>query len=50
MVHAGKGNKDRVPLVPSSVVEALRQQLEQGKKLYERDLEYGQGGHHSLTC
>ena len=43
-VRAGKGDKDRVTMLPSSVVEPLRQHLERVKIRYQRDLEHGQGG------
>jgi site-specific recombinase XerD len=43
-VRAGKGNKDRVTMLPTSVVEPLRKHLEHVKVIYQRDLEHGQGG------
>lgn len=43
-VRAGKGDKDRVTMLPTSVVEPLRRHLERVKVLYQRDLEHGQGG------
>jgi integron integrase len=43
-VRAGKGDKDRVTMLPASVVEPLRKHLERVKGLYEQDLERGQGG------
>ena len=43
-VRAGKGDKDRVTMLPASVVEPLRKHLEQVKRLYQHDLERGIGG------
>jgi integron integrase len=43
-VRAGKGDKDRVTLLPTSVVEPLRKHLGRVKVGYQRDLEQGQGG------
>ena len=43
-IRAGKGDKDRVTMLPASVVEPLRKHLERVKTLYERDMEHGQGG------
>ena len=44
MVRAGKGDKDRVTMLPASVVEPLRRHLERVKRLYQQDVERGQGG------
>jgi integron integrase len=43
-VRAGKGDKDRVTMLPTSVVEPLRKHLERVRVLYQRDMEQGQGG------
>ena len=43
-VRAGKGDKDRVTILPTSVVEPLRKHLERVKGLYQQDMEHGQGG------
>jgi len=44
VVRAGKGDKDRVTLLPAAVQEPLRRHLEEVKTQYRRDLENGQGG------
>jgi integron integrase len=44
IVRAGKGDKDRVTMLPAAVVEPLRKHLERVKGLYQRDTEQGQGG------
>jgi integron integrase len=43
VVRDGKGNKDRVTLLPASVREALKQQLEKAKAIHEQDLADGFG-------
>jgi integron integrase len=43
-VRAGKGDKDRVTMLPTSVVEPLRRHLEKVKSLYQQDFERGIGG------
>jgi len=42
-VRAGKGNKDRVTLLPGSLATPLRNQLENVKRLHDKDLEEGYG-------
>ena len=42
-VRHGKGGKDRVTMLPQSVVPALKNQLEHTKVLHERDLSEGFG-------
>ena len=42
-VRDGKGAKDRVTMLPGSVIEPLRCQLEYAKALHERDLASGHG-------
>jgi integron integrase len=42
-VREGKGNKDRVTVLPSSLVEPLRRQLERAKALHEADVREGFG-------
>jgi len=42
-VRSGKGGKDRVTLLPASLVTRLREQVELVKKLHQRDLEDGYG-------
>ena len=42
VVRAGKGNKDRVTLLPASLEEDLRRHLEKARELHQRDL--GRGG------
>jgi len=43
IVRDGKGAKDRVTLLPDSVVPALKEHLERAKLLHERDLTEGFG-------
>ncbi len=42
-VHSGKGDRDRVTLLPLALVEPLRVQAEQVRALHLRDLAAGQG-------
>ncbi len=44
VVRAGKGDKDRVTMLPAAVQEPLRRHLEEVKTQYRRDWENGQGG------
>lgn len=43
-VRAGKGDKDRVTMVPESLVELLRAHLVKRRQVYQADLEAGFGG------
>lgn len=43
-VRAGKGDKDRVTVLPAAVLEPLRKHLEKVKYQYRRDMEQGLGG------
>jgi len=43
VVRGGKGDKDRVTMLPASVESGLRTQLEQVRALHARDLEAGGG-------
>jgi integron integrase len=43
MVRDGKGAKDRVTMLPASLVEPLRDQLARARKLHDRDLAEGLG-------
>jgi integron integrase len=43
VVRDGKGAKDRVTMLPGSVIEPLRRQLAHAKELHERDLASGHG-------
>ncbi|NDP48951.1 MAG: integron integrase [Sulfuriferula multivorans] len=43
IVREGKGNKDRVTMLPQSLIEPLQQHLARVKGLHERDLEAGFG-------
>jgi len=43
-VRSGKGDKDRVTMLPAAVQEPLRRHLEQVKPLYEADLNSGSAG------
>ena len=44
LVRAGKGDKDRVTMLPAAALEPLRKHLDRVKLQYQRDLEQGQGG------
>jgi integron integrase len=44
IVRAGKGDKDRVTMLPVTVLEPLRKHLEGVKTQYQRDMEQGLGG------
>ena len=43
VVRAGKGNKDRVTILPESIVEPLKLHLEKVKTLHSRDFDQGLG-------
>lgn len=43
IVHDGKGEKDRVTLLPASLIEPLQKHLAEVKKIHTRDLEQGNG-------
>jgi len=43
LVRDGKGAKDRVTMLPQSVIEALQAHLARGKALHQRDLASGHG-------
>ncbi|MEW6296546.1 MAG: integron integrase [Thermodesulfobacteriota bacterium] len=43
-VRAGKGDKDRVTVLPAAALEPLRKHLEKVKMQYQRDMERGLGG------
>ena len=42
-VRDGKGQKDRLTMLPSSLVELLHQQLQKAKRLHDQDLAMGYG-------
>jgi len=42
-VRDGKGEKDRITILPESLIEPLRKHLEQVKRLHEQDLACGYG-------
>jgi integron integrase len=42
-VRAGKGNKDRVTMLPESAIPELKAQMQVAKALHERDLAQGHG-------
>jgi integron integrase len=42
-VRRGKGDKDRVTMLPANLHEALHEQLGEARKIYERDLAKGVG-------
>ncbi|MBC7945492.1 MAG: integron integrase, partial [Burkholderiales bacterium] len=43
VVREGKGNKDRVTMLPESLIQPLRDQLAKAKRLHDQDLEAGFG-------
>ena len=43
MVRDGKGAKDRVTILPASLVEPLRRQIAQAREVHQRDLAAGYG-------
>ena len=43
VIREGKGGKDRVTMVPENLVLPLRNQLEQVKRLHDRDISAGFG-------
>ena len=43
VVRDGKGQKDRITMLPASLREALKQQLERAKTIHEQDLAEGFG-------
>lgn len=43
IVRDGKGGKDRITVLPETVVEALKNQIRTSKKIHERDLSLGLG-------
>lgn len=43
-VRAGKGGKDRVVMLPQSLVPALREQIGAARKLWHADVQSGRGG------
>jgi integron integrase len=46
VVREGKGDRDRVALLPSSIEEALREQIEDVRRLHRRDRDAGLGAVH----
>jgi integrase len=44
MVRGGKGDKDRVTMLPATVQEPLRRHLEEVRTQYQQDRENGRGG------
>ena len=42
-VHDGKGEKDRVTILPASLVEPLKTHLAKVKQIHDRDIEHGFG-------
>ena len=43
VVRSGKGDKDRVTVLPDVLAEQLRKQLERARSVHNRDLEQGHG-------
>jgi integron integrase len=43
IVRAGKGNKDRVTVLPTALAQSLQEHLRQVKRQHERDLARGEG-------
>lgn len=48
-VRDGKGNVDRVTVLPRNLVEPVRAQIEEVRRVHERDLAEG-GGEAELPC
>jgi len=46
-VRDGKGEKDRITILPQSLVEPLQKHLQQVKRLHEQDLTWHQEARHS---
>ena len=46
LVREGKGEKDRVTMLPVSTIDALRRQLEHARSLHAQDLREGYGETH----
>nr|WP_246479803.1 integron integrase [Niveibacterium microcysteis] len=44
LIREGKGNKDRVTMLPAALVEGLRAQVRWRREVHLRDLEQGRGG------
>lgn len=44
VVRAGKGGKDRVLMLPASLVQPLREQLARSRRLWQQDQSDGRGG------
>ena len=42
-IRAGKGEKDRTPILPDKIKESLREHLQRMKKLHDKDLAKGYG-------
>ena len=43
MIREGKGNKDRITVLPENLIVPLQAQLQRAKRIHERDLEAGFG-------
>ena len=43
IIREGKGNKDRITVLPENLIAALQAQLQRAKRIHERDLEAGFG-------
>ena len=50
IVREGKGSKDRVVMLPLTLIPALHVQLAQARMLWARDREDGRGGVHMPDC
>ena len=46
IIREGKGNKDRITVLPENLIAALQAQLQRAKLIHERDLEAGFGEVH----
>jgi integron integrase len=46
IVRDGKGEKDRVTPLPASIIEPLKKQLEQARRIHQQDLREGYGEVH----
>lgn len=50
LVRAGKGNKDRVTVLPENLMARLQEQLQKARSLHEKDLAAGFGRVQAYSC
>ena len=41
VIREGKGNKDRITVLPENLIQPLQQQLQKARALHEKDIEAG---------